>query len=170
MESHGGTTFCAVASLYLSDQMNLLSEKQLEKMKRWLLFRQDGGFQGRPNKPIDTCYSFWIGAALKIIEAFELSNFKDNRNYIMSCQDTIIGGFSKWPGTSSDPFHTYFGLCGLSFLREPGLLEVVPTLNVSARTHSKLKTLHKLWDAQNQMKDIRIDGNDSKDDVVASPN
>lgn len=159
MESHGGTTFCAVASLYLSDQMSLLSEKQLEKMKRWLLFRQDGGFQGRPNKPIDTCYSFWIGAALKIIEAFELSNFRENRDYILSCQDTIIGGFSKWPGTTPDPFHTYFGLCGLSFLKEPGLQEVIPTLNVSARTHEKLKTLHKLWNAQTQMDDIRIDEN-----------
>lgn len=54
MESHGGTTFCALAALQLSDQMHLLSPKQLEKVKRWLLFRQDEGFQGRPNKPIDT--------------------------------------------------------------------------------------------------------------------
>lgn len=54
MESHGGTTFCALAALQLSDQMHLLNGKKLEKMKRWLLFRQDGGFQGRPNKPIDT--------------------------------------------------------------------------------------------------------------------
>jgi geranylgeranyl transferase type-1 subunit beta len=55
MESHGGTTFCALAALHLSDQMNVLSGKQLEKMKRWLLFRQDTGFNGRPNKPVDTC-------------------------------------------------------------------------------------------------------------------
>ena len=54
MESHGGTTFCALAALQLSDQIHLLSPRQVEKMKRWLLFRQDGGFQGRPNKPIDT--------------------------------------------------------------------------------------------------------------------
>lgn len=160
MESHGGTTFCAVASLYLSGQMHLISEKKLEKMKRWLLFRQEGGFQGRPNKPIDTCYSFWIGAALKIIDAFELSNFKENRNYIYSCQDTIVGGFSKWPGTTSDPFHTYFGLCGLSFLKEPGLLEVIPTLNISSRAHEKLKNLHKLWDAQTQLNDIKINASD----------
>lgn len=56
MESHGGTTYCALAALQLSGQMNLLSSKQLEKIKRWLLFRQDGGFQGRPNKPIDSCW------------------------------------------------------------------------------------------------------------------
>lgn len=150
-ESHGGTTFCALAALQLSDQMHLLTSKQLEKVKRWLLFRQDGGFQGRPNKPIDTCYSFWIGSALKIIDAFELSNFKENREYILSCQDTIVGGFSKWSGTSSDPFHTYFGLCGLSFLREPGLLDVMPSLNISMRAYERLKSIHKGWDLNSQM-------------------
>jgi geranylgeranyl transferase type-1 subunit beta len=144
-ESHGGTTFCALAALKLSGQMHLLTSKQIEKMKRWLLFRQDGGFQGRPNKPIDTCYSFWIGAALKIIDAFELSNFKENKEYLLSCQDCVVGGFSKWSGTTSDPFHTYFGLCGLSFLSEPGLLEVMPSLNISMRAYERLKHLHKMW-------------------------
>ena len=28
--------------------------------------RQQSGFQGRPNKPVDTCYSFWVGATLKV--------------------------------------------------------------------------------------------------------
>lgn len=157
MESHGGTTFCALAALELSGQLHLLSSKQLEKMKRWLLFRQDGGFQGRPNKPIDTCYSFWIGAALKIIDGFELSNLKDNKDYIVSCQDTVVGGFSKWPGTSSDPFHTYFGICGLSFLREPGLLEVMPSLNISERAYGKLKNLHKIWSSsESQINDVQV--------------
>ena len=151
MESHGGTTFCALAALQLSGQMNLLSSKQMEKMKRWLLFRQDGGFQGRPNKPIDTCYSFWIGAALKIIDAFELSNFKENRDYIMSTQDTIVGGFAKWPGTSSDPFHTYFGLCGLSFLHEAGVAEIMPSLNISMRAYERLKNLHSTWNLQSSL-------------------
>lgn len=155
-ESHGGTTFCAIAALQLSDQMHLISSKQLEKMKRWLLFRQDGGFQGRPNKPIDTCYSFWIGAALKIVDAFELSNFKENREYILSCQDTVVGGFSKWSGTTSDPFHTYFGLCGLSFLREPGLLDVMPSLNISMRAYERLKSLHKIWSLNTLMQEVQL--------------
>jgi geranylgeranyl transferase type-1 subunit beta len=158
MESHGGTTFCALAALQLSDQMHLLSSRQLEKMKRWLLFRQEGGFQGRPNKPIDTCYSFWIGAALKIVEAFELSNFKENKDYILSCQDTVVGGFSKWPGTTSDPFHTYFGLCGLSFLHDSslGLLEVMPSLNISVRAYKKLGDLHKLWELNSNVQTVQL--------------
>lgn len=40
--------------------------KELEQVKRWCLFRQMSGFQGRPNKPVDTCYSFWVGASLKV--------------------------------------------------------------------------------------------------------
>lgn len=79
MESHGGTTFCAVAALKLSDQLDVLSPKVIEQIKRWLIFRQEDGFNGRPNKPVDTCYSFWIGSTLKILDAFHLTNFQENR-------------------------------------------------------------------------------------------
>lgn len=40
MESHGGTTFCAIAALHLSEQMDVLSEKAKDRMIRWLIFRQ----------------------------------------------------------------------------------------------------------------------------------
>lgn len=39
---------------------------ELEQIKKWCLFRQKNGFQGRPNKPVDTCYSFWLGASLEV--------------------------------------------------------------------------------------------------------
>ena len=42
------------------------SPLELEALKKWCLFRQKTGFQGRPNKPVDTCYSFWIGASLQV--------------------------------------------------------------------------------------------------------
>lgn len=41
----------------------------LEQIKKWCLFRQKSGFQGRPNKPVDTCYSFWLGASLEVVES-----------------------------------------------------------------------------------------------------
>ena len=49
--------------------MNRLDD--IEKNKRdglvnWLIHRQEGGFSGRPGKPADTCYSFWIGATLEV--------------------------------------------------------------------------------------------------------
>lgn len=74
----------------------------------------------------------------------------------MSTEDTIVGGFSKWPGSSSDPFHTYFSLCGLSFINEPGLLEIMPSLNISMRAYDRLRTLHKLWQLDDQCRDIRL--------------
>lgn len=159
MESHGGTTFCAIAALELSGQLDILTPKVKEKIVRWLMFRQQDGFQGRPNKPVDTCYSFWIGATLKILDAFELTSYKDNRDYVLSTQDKAVGGFSKWPGSHTDPFHTYFGICGLSFLQEPGLLEVVPSLNISQRAFQRLKQLHSVWEAEAEFKrkcDVRV--------------
>lgn len=57
-----------------------------------------------------------------------------------------MGGFSKWPGSSVDPFHTYFSLCGLSFINEPGLQDVVPSLNISQRAYDRLREIHQTWE------------------------
>lgn len=75
----------------------------------------------------------------------------------MSTEDTIVGGFSKWTGSSSDPFHTYFSLCGLSFINEPGLLEVMPSLNISMRAYRWMRTVHNGWLAQKNMQDVHLD-------------
>ncbi|CAD6999316.1 geranylgeranyl transferase type-1 subunit beta [Ceratitis capitata] len=147
-EAHGGTSFCALAALELSGQLHRLDEDTKENIKRWLIFRQVNGFQGRPNKMVDTCYSFWIGAALRILGAFELTDYEENRAYLMETQDNIVGGFSKWPQSTTDPFHTYLGLCGLSFMNEPGLAEVKPSLNMSMRAYNHLKHLHAQWQAE----------------------
>lgn len=74
----------------------------------------------------------------------------------MSTEDTVVGGFSKWTGSSSDPFHTYFSLCGLSFINEPGLLEVMPSLNISMRAYRWLKSLHNAWEIANTLQDVRL--------------
>ncbi|KAH8402932.1 hypothetical protein KR222_000472 [Zaprionus bogoriensis] len=146
-ESHGGTTFCALATLELSGQLHRLDATTVERIKRWLIFRQMDGFQGRPNKPVDTCYSFWIGAALRILNAFELTDYERNREYILSTQDKLIGGFAKWPQATPDPFHTYLGLCGLAFTGEPGLNAVMPSLNISMAAYAHLQQLHERWRA-----------------------
>ncbi|CAK1542184.1 unnamed protein product [Leptosia nina] len=145
LESHGGTTFCALATLSLTNQLDQLTEEQIEGLKRWLLLRQIDGFQGRPNKPVDTCYSFWVGASLKILNSLQLSNYASNRSYVYETQDIVVGGFSKWPDTCTDPMHTYLGLAGLSLIGESGLLEIVPTLNITKRAHDHLKSLHEQW-------------------------
>jgi len=143
LESHGGSTFCALASLVLMGKLHeAFSPKELERIKRWCLQRQQSGFQGRPNKPVDTCYSFWIGASLDILDGFSLVDKMWNRSYVLSTQGEYTGGFSKWPDAHPDPMHTYLGLCGLSLNGEPGLSPIHPALNISQRAADWLHELH----------------------------
>lgn len=172
-----------MAALELSGQLQRVDPEILEGIKRWCIFRQVDGFQGRPNKPVDTCYSFWIGASLKILKAFELTDYAANRSYILETQDNIVGGFAKWPHSTTDPFHTYLGLCGLSFTGEPGILEVMPSLNMSMAAYDKLQKLHEKWHAQNveddhktfmdaisqQMYDTKLTVEDETTSTITSP-
>nr|AAP50511.1 geranylgeranyltransferase type I beta subunit [Catharanthus roseus] len=129
-ESHGGATYCAVASLRL---MGFIEEDLLSKtmspciidvpmLLEWSLQRQgdDGGFQGRRNKPTDTCYAFWVGGVLKILGAHKYINDSGLRGFLLSCQSQY-GGFSKFPGQLPDLYHTYYGFCAFSLLEEPDL-------------------------------------------------
>ncbi|XP_057308893.1 geranylgeranyl transferase type-1 subunit beta-like [Hydractinia symbiolongicarpus] len=146
LEAHGGSTFCALASLVLMNKLNdCFTPMQIEKLKRWCLVRQKNGFQGRPNKPVDTCYSFWVGASLKLLDSYHMIDIEENHTFILSTQHPIIGGFSKWPDIHSDVLHTYFGLCGLSLMNLYDLENIHPALNVSAKAHKHLVDLHKNW-------------------------
>lgn len=69
MEAHGGYAFCGIASLALLNKTQLCD---IDALLRWCVNRQmrvEGGFQGRTNKLVDGCYSFWQGAAFPIISA-----------------------------------------------------------------------------------------------------
>lgn len=121
-EAHGGTTYCAIASLGLMggdaflDQRTMVRQEgetdsefeerrsragfvDLEGTRRWCLQRQTTGFQGRTNKPTDTCYSFWIGGAIAAMGSFDLVNFECNRGFLMETQHKAFGGFGKWVDT-----------------------------------------------------------------------
>ncbi|KAF5913525.1 hypothetical protein HPG69_017144, partial [Diceros bicornis minor] len=141
-----GSTFCGIASLCLMGKLEeVFSEKELNRIKRWCIMRQQNGYHGRPNKPVDTCYSFWVGATLKLLKIFQYTNFEKNRNYILSTQDRLVGGFAKWPDSHPDALHAYFGICGLSLMEESGICKVHPALNVSTRTSERLRDLHQSW-------------------------
>ncbi|EFN83962.1 geranylgeranyl transferase type-1 subunit beta [Harpegnathos saltator] len=145
LESHGGSTFCAVASLILMKQFLELSNIQLSRLRRWCLMRQDGGFQGRPGKPSDTCYSFWVGATLNLLRVSCFSDAKQNKAFILNTQDVQIGGFAKFENTRPDPLHTYLGLCGLSLLKVPEVRPINAELNISERAYEHLQQIHKRW-------------------------
>jgi protein farnesyltransferase subunit beta len=68
-EAHGGYTFCASAAMVL---MKSVPKINLPRLRRWSVNRQStlmGGFNGRTNKLIDACYSFWVGALFPILDA-----------------------------------------------------------------------------------------------------
>ncbi|KAJ3073743.1 Geranylgeranyl transferase type-1 subunit beta [Podochytrium sp. JEL0797] len=144
-ESHGGSTYCAIAALKLMEQMHVVEPFKVQLVE-WLLKRQqeDGGFAGRPGKVSDTCYSFWVGASLEILGAFQHTDAAANRKFL---ETTISdrGGFSKHTDCNPDPLHSYMGLAGLSIAQEPGLLPLVPQLNITARANDHLKNNTKWW-------------------------
>ena len=68
-EAHGGYTFCGLAGLVLLGAVDRLRVPQLA---HWLAQRQmgaEGGFQGRTNKLVDGCYSFWQGGSFPLLHA-----------------------------------------------------------------------------------------------------
>lgn len=142
-ESHGGATYCAVASLRLMGfvEDDLLSKNEsssiinVQLLLDWSLQRQaaDGGFQGRPNKDSDTCYAFWIGAVLRILGGDKFIEDKSLRGFLLTCQSEF-GGFSKFPGQLPDLYHSYYGYTAFSLLDEPGLNPLCAELGIAIAT------------------------------------
>lgn len=96
------------------------------QLLRWLINRQQTGFNGRPNKDTDTCYSFWVGGTLALLGAEHVIDRRALRGFLLSNEDLLTGGFRKSQGAHPDPLHTYMSLAGLSLQREPGLAELDP--------------------------------------------
>mmetsp|Transcript_21684 Transcript_21684/g.32104 ORF Transcript_21684/g.32104 Transcript_21684/m.32104 type:complete len:239 (+) Transcript_21684:332-1048(+) len=118
-ESHGGSTFCGIASLKLMGRLNQVLDDEKDNWRQdlvqWCVFRQIEGLQGRRNKLQDTCYSYWIGGALKILDHDLLLDHELLRAFVMDCQ-TDMGGFSKLRDASYFPdlLHSFYSLAWLS--------------------------------------------------------
>ncbi|XP_065211729.1 protein farnesyltransferase subunit beta [Planococcus citri] len=126
MEAHGGYTFCGVAALTLLNSMHLCDMKAL---LRWCVNKQtsfEGGFQGRTNKLVDGCYSFWQGAVFSVMYANfnlledeqaiskHLFSHRALQEYILICCQHPSGGLLDKPGKPRDVYHSCYTLSGLS--------------------------------------------------------
>ncbi|GAA5980547.1 hypothetical protein JCM11641_006676 [Rhodosporidiobolus odoratus] len=187
-EANAGPTYCAVASFSLCSRLSDLPHP--EKLLRWLVDRQirpppaapasegdsssevdeatEGqipeqemaGFQGRPNKPTDACYSFWNTAALQLLlptfsPPLRLSDLIDpslDRNWLLHCQHKLYGGIAREPGATPDVYHTYLSLAALSLgdcqgaSLGPSVLDLRPldpAWNVSKEVAERIK--ERLW-------------------------
>ncbi|KAJ3058053.1 hypothetical protein HK102_010715, partial [Quaeritorhiza haematococci] len=120
VEAHGGYTFCGLAAVDILGKADLLD---LEALKFWATHRQmqvEGGFQGRTNKLVDGCYSFWQGGLFALLERWTgtpteaLCNRDALQEYILICCQEDRGGLKDKPGKSPDYYHTCYCLSGLS--------------------------------------------------------
>ncbi|CAH1117346.1 unnamed protein product [Phaedon cochleariae] len=124
MEAHGGYAFCGLAALVILNKGHLIDEQAL---LRWLVNRQmrlEGGFQGRTNKLVDGCYSFWQGGAFPLLYTllsrdgkFPPNHIFEERalqEYLLVCCQSPAGGLLDKPGKNRDIYHTCYTLSGLS--------------------------------------------------------
>lgn len=128
-ESHGGCTYCALASLSMMGRLDDLPERV--QLVDWLVKRQQEGLQGRVGKDPDSCYSFWVGASLKLLGVQHFLDDVACSSFIKRCEFQNFGGFQKFPDVPPDLLHSYFSVAGLSLC---GLLTPLDArLNMSQR-------------------------------------
>lgn len=120
-ESHGGYAYCALASLVLLQAPP--STINLPAFTTWLFMRQmkiEGGFQGRTNKLVDSCYSFWQGGSFPLLqrfapkEDFPPCDSKRLVEYVLKGCCHGNGGLKDKPDTRRDYYHTCYALSGVS--------------------------------------------------------
>ncbi|NXT27668.1 FNTB farnesyltransferase, partial [Syrrhaptes paradoxus] len=159
MEAHGGYTFCGVAALVILKKEHLLNLRGLlvsataagwgcpcrhpvpltplcPPLQHWVTGRQmrfEGGFQGRCNKLVDGCYSFWQAGLLPLLHralhargdaALSMTHWMFDQSalqeYILLCCQCPAGGLLDKPGKSRDFYHTCYCLSGLAIAQHFG--------------------------------------------------
>jgi len=81
-ESHGGYAFCGLAALEILGKTHLIDKTAFLKWAARRQMRVEGGFQGRQNKLVDGCYSFWQGGIFPILDKVFLNPEKYADNYV----------------------------------------------------------------------------------------
>lgn len=127
----------------------------------------EGGFQGRTNKLVDCCYSFWQGGAYPLVhellcrgiilgiklmetdsyEYFILVDVPPEcvlidqvalQEYILICCQHTEGGLIDKPGKPRDIYHTCYALSGLSVAQ----LDYAKAAVVIGPIHNKVVSLN----------------------------
>lgn len=152
-EAHGGNSYCAVATLVA---LGRLRDVDVPALLDWAAMRQmsfEGGFQGRTNKLVDACYSFWVGAIFPLLrfahalhpyhpvredddpdatpEARVMGGLFDGealQRYVLECAQERRGGFRDKPTLQPDLLHTCYALSGMSIAQQYGGAEMTDNI------------------------------------------
>jgi protein farnesyltransferase subunit beta len=122
-EAHGGNTYCGVAAVAIAGALHVQPALDTEAILDWAAMKQcrvEGGFCGRTNKLVDSCYSFWVGALFPLLGAPDLFNADALQDYILTCCQDPRGGLRDKPGVQRDYHHTCYALSGLSVAQHYG--------------------------------------------------
>lgn len=158
MEAHGGYSFCGLAALCLMGKERLCNTDSLLLWTANRQMRLEGGFQGRTNKLVDGCYSFWQGGVFPLIHKI-LAESSDSawapanswlfnrsalQEYLLICCQDHRGGLIDKPGKSADYYHTCYTLSGLSVAQHFTFNQTRSTL-VIGDTRNLLEPTHPLY-------------------------
>lgn len=138
-ESHAAQVYTCLGTLSLCDSITRVGDKTAS----WLSERQvlpSGGFNGRPEKLPDLCYSWWVMLSLVIMQRAHWIDAEMLERFILQCQDSEDGGFADRPENQTDVYHTCFAVCGLALVapEKYGLKEVDPILCLPKNLARKL--------------------------------
>lgn len=158
LEAHGGYTFCGYAALVLLGKHHLIDNKRLLTWVTRRQMRLEGGFQGRTNKLVDGCYSFWQGGVFPllhtVIDASGNGHLLSNEKWMfdqVALQDYLLmncqlhhGGLVDKPGKSRDFYHTCYCLSGLS-VAQHFVNEYQTKLTLVGGQDNKLAPVHPVY-------------------------
>lgn len=84
-ESHAGQVFTCIGALTIAGRLDLVNK---DRLGAWLSERQvdNGGFNGRPEKLVDACYTWWVGSALAMIDRLHWIDGKKLAAFVLQCQ------------------------------------------------------------------------------------
>jgi geranylgeranyl transferase type-1 subunit beta len=106
------------------------------------------GMSGRTNKVADTCYGFWVGASLHVLQKPELYDHSAMRRYLLGkTQHQVLGGLGKFPGDLPDLLHSYLGIAALSLAGGEDIKELDASMCISKDAKARLPALWKQWEA-----------------------
>jgi len=101
----------------------------------------DFKFKGRINKPVDTCYAFWVGGILQMLGCESIIEQESVLEFLSSTEHKD-GGFGKYEDSANpDPIHTLHALFGLSLIKYKGIKEIDSFMNVSKDVRKKIENL-----------------------------
>ena len=92
-ESHAGQVFTCLGALSIARRLDLVD---VDRLGAWLSERQlaSGGLNGRPEKLVDVCYSWWVMSSMAMIKKLHWIDADKLSQFILRCQVCI--GRLRW--------------------------------------------------------------------------